>query len=183
VNAINLASTPLPTTTLRQLDAADLEVGPFPELARLEDAVMTVDRPDEMALWSPPVETETEPVSLVGVGDELVVRVADTLPVCKANVGAPERSKINSLLCGKVQQKPMNGAAAAASAAEQVLPMHPAMVATLVQMQSRSSIWQVLSTQAMAHVGYPVGSCAATSRVIRTIAANEEGFIILCLRR
>ena len=82
-----------------------------------------------------------------------------------------------------VQQKPRNGAATTASSDEQVLPTHPAIVVTFVQMQSRSSIGQVVSTQVTAHGGYPVGTCAATRWAVRTSAAMEKNFIILWLKK
>jgi hypothetical protein len=56
----------------------------------------------------------------------------------------------------------MNGAAAAASADEQLEPIQLPIAVTFVQMQSRVCVGQVLLTQMVAHEGHPVGTWDAT---------------------
>jgi hypothetical protein len=56
----------------------------------------------------------------------------------------------------------MNGAAAAASAEEQVLPIQFPMDVTFVQIQSRVCDGHGVSTQVMAQAGHVVGTWAVT---------------------
>jgi hypothetical protein len=88
------ASGPFPITTHPELDTVELDT------AELEAAaVLALPELTAPAVELPPVETaplETEPVATVGVVDELTLEVADTLVVCDAKVGVPERSQISS---------------------------------------------------------------------------------------
>jgi hypothetical protein len=68
----------------------------------------------------------------------------------------------------------MNGAAAAASAEEQLEPIQFPMEVTFVQIQSRVCPGQGVVTQVTAHGGHPVGTCAVTRRAVRTIAAMNK---------
>lgn len=75
----------------------------------------------------------------------------------------------------------MKGAADEASVLEQLEPMQLPMDVTFVQIQSRSSIGQVLSTHLAAQTGYPLGTAAVTRRSKRKTTIANNGVIVLCL--
>jgi hypothetical protein len=100
VTAKTPARRPFPRTTLPELDTPELEaaaVPALPEVSGFAVAVLAVTT-KAVAIWlvpvcaiePPPVET----AALVTAGAELVA-VEDTLVVCEAKVGAPERSEIS----------------------------------------------------------------------------------------